>query len=199
MVRQLTSWQIKEIIEKMKRFSYLIVSVLAVAGMIVQPPVIAQEMIPATGDTPVDRLQASCDTILGVLRRLHTSDSLLRVNIGQTYNGISVRLMARLNSRLALNRIDSTRFVEIAGQFDQQREDFSRFYSEYEAALSSLTKVDCKSRPTEFYAGLISARDARSRLATTVQSMNDSVSDYQVEVERLKRDILEEAEREGDN
>lgn len=140
-----------------------------------------------TGDTPVDRLQASCSTVQPTLRRIHTSDSLMRVNIGQYYNGISVKLMARLNSRLALNRLDSTKFIEITNQFEGERTAFAKAYSDYEVNLSTLLKIDCQDEPTEFYAELLKTRDARHKLSKTVQDMNDSVSEYRKAVEDLKQ------------
>lgn len=153
----------------------------------VTPPVLAQNLpLAPAGETAIDRLQVRCDDIQVTLRRLHTSDSLLRVNIGQAYNGISARLMARLNSRLALNRIDSTKFVDISAQFDRERATFAAAYTEYETALSALLKANCKNRPTEYYAALLTARDARLKLAESVKSLNTSLHEYQVAIEELQ-------------
>jgi len=137
--------------------------------------------------TPVDRLQAKCTSVLPTLRRIHTSDSLMRVNIGQYYNSISVRLMARLNSRLALNRIDSSKFVEITNRFELERSAFAEAYNNYEIALASLIKTDCQTEPTKFYAKLLTAREARNELAESVRRLNDRVSEYQKAVEDLKQ------------
>ena len=150
-------------------------------------PARAQEM--PTSQTPVDRLQERCDTVQATTRRLHTTDGLLRVNVGQVYNDVSAQLMARLNGRLALNRIDSTRLVEISNEFESARLTFSTAYNEYEKALSSLLKIDCKSRSTEYYAQLLIARDARHKLSISVQGLNDLVIDYRVAVEQLKEDL----------
>lgn len=141
-------------------------------------------------ETPVDRIRANCNIIQPNLQRIHTSDALMRVNIGQEYNGISVRLMARLNSRLALNRIDGTKFTEIASRFDSEREYFSDNYKEYEASLSSLLKINCNTNPTEFYSGLIVTRDARHKLSVSVKSMNDSLAEYRVAVEELQQEMF---------
>lgn len=157
--------------------------------MILSPNVLAQDMIQPAEGTVVDRLVARCDDIRGSLRRLHTSDALLRVNVGQTYNAISARLMARLNSRLALNRIDSLHLVEISSDFDQQRLTFSSTYNQYESSLSSLMKIDCKERPAEFYAKLLTTRDARLALAESVKAMNANISDYRTAVERLQTEL----------
>lgn len=173
----------------MKRIIVYGMVLVACFGMIISPNVLAQDMVPQTESTILDNLTSRCDEIHGSLRRLHTSDALLRVNVGQTYNSISARLMARLNSRLALNRIDSRELVEISGNFDQQRSEFSSNYNEYESSLSSLIKIDCKSKPAEFYAQLITTRDLRLRLAETVKSMNASISDYRTAVEKVRTEL----------
>lgn len=181
----------KEIIQRMIRSVKKIALGIATIGLLTAPNVLAQEMsIQSNGNTPVDKIKASCDVIRPGLRRLHTSDALLRVNTGQEYNSISARLMARLNSRLALNRIDSAKFVEIAAKFDAQREQFSTHYNEYEASLSSLIRIDCRVSPTEFYAALLKTRDARNKLSISVQSMNDSLVEYRVAVEHLKQEMF---------
>ena len=94
--------------------------------------------------------------------------------------------MARLNSRLALNRIDSLETVEIANRFDQLRVEFGENYNDYETAMSSLVKIDCKQKPAEFYAQLLTTRDLRLRLAETVKLLNGSISDYRTAVDRVK-------------
>lgn len=184
----------------MKKTTRTLFLLAAVLGLLVSPNVFAQEaLLPATGDTPVDRLQANCDSIQSNLRRLHTSDALLRVNVGQVYNGISEKLMARLNSRLALNRIDSTEFVEITGRFEDARSEFSTSYTAYEVSLSNLTKIDCKTKPAAFYAALLTTRDARQKLSTIVQTLNENIQDYQVAVERLQQSLYGVKESRGEN
>lgn len=176
----------------MKRMLIKGLMLLSVTGLLLAPsPVLAQTLQPS-GATPVDRLQARCDAIRPVLRRLHTSDALLRVNIGQSYTVISQRLIARLNSRLALNRVDNARLLEltaIAGRLETARTAFAHAYGEYENAIATLVRIDCRQRSTEFYQQLLIARDARHKLAKSVQSMNETVSDYQVSVEALRQSL----------
>lgn len=175
----------------MTKLIKIIMLSLATAGMLFSPPVFAQEnLLPADDNTIIDKLQENCDTIRGVLRRLHTTDALLRVNAGQMYNGMSVRLMARLNSRLALNRVDSSNLVEITSQFEASRKEFVSNYSTYETALSNVIKTNCKTNAGKFYELLIIARDQRSKLAESVQDMHTSISDYQVAVEQLYQQMF---------
>lgn len=160
-------------------------------------PVLAQEAMQQTEVTVIDNIQNRCDSIQGSLSRLHKSDALLRVNVGQTYNSLSVRLMARLNSRLALNRIDSRQTVEIANRFDEQRTEFGTNYHSYETAMATLVKIDCKQKPAEFYAQLLTTRDLRLQLAETVKLLNASISDYRAAVEKVQLDIKAGAVNEG--
>ena len=161
---------------------------VAISFVVSMQPAAAQETV-LGAQTPVDRLQARCDSVQATIRRLHTTDGLLRVNIGQTYNDISARLMARLNGRLALNRIDSARLVEITSQFESTRLTFNSTYNTYEGAVSSLVKIDCNARPTEYYAQLLITRDARHKLSTSVQELNDLVSEYRMTVEKLRHEL----------
>ncbi len=167
------------------------VALIAMTMLLLSPSqVMAQEMVlQPNGDTVMDQLGANCDSIRSTLRRLHTNDALLRVNLGQTYSALSSQLMAKLNSRLALNLVDSSKLVSITGSFEQHRSEFRSQYNEYEAALSSLMKIDCSTRPVEFYAALIATRDAREKLSTTTQSINDDIRDYQVAVEQLQQSL----------
>lgn len=162
---------------------------MMIIGLLVLPTSAAAQALQPTGATPVDRLQARCDTIRPLVRRLHTSDALLRVNIGQAYNSMSQRLMARLNSRLALSRLDSAQLVAITARFETARTAFGAAYDEYEQALSALTKIDCRQKPTDFYQQLLMARDARYKVSKNVQNLNDIISDYRVAVETLRQSM----------
>ncbi|PID33043.1 hypothetical protein CR969_02820 [Candidatus Saccharibacteria bacterium] len=171
---------------------------LAASLLIAPQSAFAQQVLLPGSAAQIDRLQSRCDSIMPTLRQLHTTDALLRVNIGQVYNGVSSNLMVRLNSRLALNRIDSTKFVDITNRFESSRSEFSSSYNEYEEAMAKLLKIDCKSKPTEFYAQLIKTRDARKKLANRVENLNNLLSEYRVEVERLQQDLKDKGAK-GEN
>lgn len=172
----------------MRYFLTLCLLLITTATLLVRP-VLAQEMMIQEENPIVTRLEASCDEVKTTLRRIHTNDALTRVNMGQVYSATSAQLMARLNSRLALNSINSTELVDISGRFDTQRLEFSQAYKEYEASLSSLIKIDCKQRPAEFYALLLTTREARFKVLEVIQSASGMIADYQVGVERLQQSL----------
>ena len=166
---------------------------MAILSFTCVPGAYAQEINIETeeNNATITSLQENCDTIKTTLRRIHTNDALLRVNMGQMYSGLSSQFMARLNSRLTLNRINSTELVDITGRFESQRTEFASAYTNYESALSSLIGIDCRSQPVKFYAALLNARDERANLAGTVQSMNGYIRDYQVGVEKMQQSLAE--------
>ena len=68
----------------------------------------------APSSPPLHLIRSQCQSIRSTLQRIQHNDALLRVNVGQAYNTISTNLIAKLNSRLALAQIDSSRMVVIA-------------------------------------------------------------------------------------
>ncbi len=171
---------------RLAEYTRIVAIVVAVLSMLVNPRAFAQEVILQTEpDKRIELLTANCANIQSTISQLRTSDALLRVNIGQAYNGISAQLMSRLNSRLAINRIDSSEFTEITSRFEGERKQFSQNYSDYEGKLSSLAKADCRKNPVNYYAKLSSARDARMQLAVTTKTLEGIMGEYQVAVEKL--------------
>lgn len=177
----------------------LFFAVCLIVGSAAAPPATAYgaDSVPANDPAKVQILQARCDLILPNLRRLHTSDALLRVNVGQAYSGISNRLMSKLNSRLALNKIDSSKFVSIANDYELARKEFSGNYNEYEKKLDRLIKTDCKDKAEEFYDRLEGVREARLLLKESTDELSGLVTDYRVEVEKLRKELINEAKDSG--
>ena len=171
-----------------------LLTITLVLSLVYTPGAYAQEMDVQTDDstTIIAQLEDNCDTIKTTLRRIHTNDALLRVNMGQMYSGLSSQFMARLNSRLAINRINSPELVDITGRFEEQRIEFSKNYTSYESAMSDLINTDCRNQPVKFYAALLKARDERANLSISVRAMNSRVSEYQVGVENLQQSLLGE-------
>lgn len=171
----------------MKRFLQLLTVTSLISSLLISMSVGAQEMVLQAGEGGVvAAVRNRCQEIQEKLRQVHTNDALFRVNAGQTYNIISSQLMARLNSRLALSRIDSTAFVEASGRLDSYRADFAKKHTAYDIDISELIGVDCKSKPAEFYASLVKVRESRKQVGQTIQLMNDAVRDYQLATEALR-------------
>lgn len=97
--------------------------------------------------------------------------------------------MARMNGRLAVNKIDAADLVSLTSRFERGRSLFSSRYNEYESALAALLKIDCKNQPTDFYAQFNIARDARLKLSSSVRELNDIIAEYGTKVEKIKEKL----------
>lgn len=97
--------------------------------------------------------------------------------------------MARFNSRLSLNKLDSSGLVKITSDFETQRLKFNSDYNKYDTAMTNLDKASCKTDQAKFYEKIIEARDARNYLSDSVKSMNGLLAQYKSEV-RLIKDSL---------
>ena len=76
----------------------------------------------------IERIKSNCVDAKSNLNQIHASDGLLRVNRGQLYESISTKLMAPLNSRMVLNRIDTKDFLSLATKYDRHLSEFRTEY-----------------------------------------------------------------------
>lgn len=157
---------------------------VSLAGLVIWPHIATAQTTP--NSPPLHLVRSQCQSIRSILQRIQHNDALLRVNAGQAYNTISTNLIAKLNSRLALAQIDSSRMVVIARDYEEARKAFAQQYNEYESNLATLVKMDCTDKPSEFYAQLIKTRDARQQVSESVVTMSKLATDYRVAVEQLK-------------
>ena len=150
---------------------------VSLAGVMIRSGIAVAQTAPSS--PPLHLIRSQCQSIRSTLQRIQHNDALLRVNAGQAYNTISTNLIAKLNSRLALAQIDSSRMVMIARDYEEARKA-------YESNLTALVKTDCTDKPGEFYAQLIKTRDARRQVSESVTTMSKLAADYRVAVEQLK-------------
>lgn len=75
-------------------------------------------------ESQIESIKDRCLASKVALNKLHSTDALLRVNLGQKYENISSRLMAPLNSRVALNSYDSLDLVETTVDFNRALDVF---------------------------------------------------------------------------
>lgn len=116
----------------------------------------------ALTDEHKQRIVANCVSAKASLQRLHRSDAQLRVNRGQLYEFVSAKLMAPLNSRLAMNSLDAADLVSTAAEYETALQQFRATYKTYEESLSAALRIDCTRQPSEFYEAVVVARQNRS-------------------------------------
>ena len=100
----------------MKR-TFLAVVIVATAAL--GSPAYAEPAAPLSNDQ-LTQIKQNCVRVKSTLRRIHANDGLVRVNQGQQYEVIATRLMAPLNSRIALNRLDGVELAKTTVEYNTQ-------------------------------------------------------------------------------
>lgn len=137
----------------------------------------AQESTPMTNEH-IERVRDNCQAAQTVLSKLRASDALLRVNRGQLYELLSTKLMARMNSRLAINRLDASRLIVSTANFDRTLTEFRTRYQAYKDQMSSTLRVDCYNQPVEFYQSVKKSRELRQAVHESVIDLGRYINEY---------------------
>lgn len=170
----------------MKRFGlFLIIGSTSLALLCGALNFAAAEETPPMDDAHIERIRANCTYAKATLDRVHESDALLRVNRGQLYESTSTRLIANLNSRIVLNRLDGTDLVKIASDYERGLTSFINNYRDYEQQSSRALSIDCTRQPVAFYDAVTSARQKRAVVYDSVTSLNSQANKYKDAFEKF--------------
>lgn len=172
----------------MKRFfTFLSVAVaLLAASGLVSVTANAEESTPMT-EAHIERIRANCIEAQSTLTQLHASDALLRVNRGQLYESISTKLMAPLNGRIILNKLDGSSLVSITAVYEQQLDDFRAKYQQYEESMSKTLKIDCQKQPVAFYDAVGETRSKRKLVNDSTRALQKAIQDYKAAFEAFAK------------
>ncbi|MDB5177375.1 MAG: exported protein of unknown function [Candidatus Saccharibacteria bacterium] len=173
----------------MKSVCYSLIALMLITAVIGSAPVFAQDASTSTPmtDEHVALIRSSCQSALATLGQIHANDAPTYINRNQTYFSISDKLMARLNSRLTLNRYDATQLVKTASDYNTALLRFRTVYKQYDDTMANLIRTDCKKQPVGFYDSVAVARDQRQkvhevvlRLQTLIDQYRKDIQDFQV-------------------
>jgi hypothetical protein len=165
----------------MKRFIILMaIFSAAIAGLAGWHAAAQAESAPMT-EAHIERIRANCVDAQSTLSQLHASDALLRVNRGQLYESISTKLMAPMNSRIALNRLDGTTLISLAARYESQLTEFRSDYRLYEEAMSRTLKINCTNQPVAFYDSVGDAREKRKKVHGATSALHGTIREYKNE------------------
>ncbi len=143
----------------------------------------------ALSEQHLQRIRQNCVTAQTALNQLHASDALLRVNRGQLYENISTKLMAPLNSRIALNRHEGLKLAATTLEYDRQTDVFRSSYKDYEESMSRLLQINCAEQPAEFYESVQETREKRQRLHEDTETLTMLLRAYKTEFEDFSSDF----------
>lgn len=149
--------------------------------------VFAQDIV-SPSDEVIQQVAHSCQSIRNSLTQIHLRDGLFRVNRAQSYEFISTRLMAPLNSRLLINKVDASSLVRTTAQYDTLLNQFRANYVAYDDQLAATIAIDCKNKPAEFYEALVKTRQLREEVHQNTLQLNQYVTSYRKTVDTIHAD-----------
>jgi len=146
----------------------------------------AEDTATALTDADLVNIRANCVSVQAALNRIRESDTLARVNLAQQYETISTKLMAPLNSRVALNRLDGVELTKTTVDFNNKLDEFRSLYLQYKETLSRAIDLKCTDQPVAFYDTLNLARTHRAAVRDAVIQMSGLIKQYSGQVDALQ-------------
>lgn len=160
---------------------------LGLTGLIMQPSYAVNQAI--LTDAQIQSIQTNCQTAQVNLNTLHSNDAVLRVNLGERYLNVARRLMAPLNSRIALNGLNGVDMAQTTVLYSQGYQSFSKAYATYKTSVEKALNIDCRDQPVEFYSAVDEARDDRKAVAKVVDEMYRLGLQYRTQLERFAQNL----------
>ena len=160
--------------------------ILAVVGIILATAIASQQTHALdyfVTEEHKQRIAQNCVAAQATLYQLHASDALLRVNRGKLYENISTKLMAQLNSRIALNKHEGLKLSATTLEYDRQVDIFRSDYRLYEEAMTKTLDSKCADDPVAFYNDIQSTREKRQRLHEDTETLTALLNTYKTEFE----------------
>lgn len=175
----------------MQKISLIAVAIIVtLTGGVAQ----AQEQTPLIlDDAQISHIRTRCVDVQSFLSRLRANDGLRRVNLGQQYETISTRLMAPMNSRIALNKLDGVDLTKTAVDFNAQLDVFRESYRDYERALTSTIDMKCKDQPVTFYDSVMAARTKRIAVKESMTDLSVLLQRYNTQFDQFSQKALQKS------
>lgn len=151
-------------------------------------PAYAQEPTIMT-EEHISRIKNTCPSAIATLSQIHANDAPVYVNRNQAYFSISDKLIARLNSRLALNRFDTTALVKIQNDYTSALTNFRTTYKSYDDTMADLVRLNCIRQPVGFYDKVAEARKLRGDVQAAVIRLHGIIDQYDKEVDAFKEQL----------
>ena len=161
-------------------------------------PLAHAETATPLSDGQVSLVRVNCVATHATLERIHASDALARVNLGREYETISTKLMAPMNSRIALNSLNASEVARTTADFNSELQEFRATYQRYEQTVNQLLQHDCSKDPSGFYKAIQQARIYRAQVREIVTSMSGLTTQYRTQLETVKQQAVKKYSTSGD-
>lgn len=170
-----------------KKTTFCLITILVVvASFFILSKVNAQSE--GLSDQQILLIKANCSSTKATLNQLHSSDALLRVNVGQSYESMSTKLMERFNVRSANSGYNSQLLIDSEASYSKLLDNFRLSYINYEKQLTLAMNVDCINNPAGFYDAISLARAKRNRIKEDVVKLNQALDSYKYALDKFGDD-----------
>lgn len=139
-------------------------------------------------DFQIEKIKSECSNIKNHLKKVRSTDTLKRVNLGQNYETIANNLMDRLNIATISSKLNGSELVQIASDFNQNFTDFKENYQIYERELVKVLNFNC-GKSQEFYSELEKLRSLRAKLDQTTKTLSEISKKYLESVSKFKDEV----------
>lgn len=171
-----------------KKFSILSATLLALSAVVFfTTPSFALSELTAE---QTQLITTNCVSTKATLNRLHSSDALLRVNVGQIYETVGNRLINNFNARVVSNNMNSVNLIASGNDYDVALKAFRADYISYEEQLSQAMKIDCSKEPATFFDATAQAREKRKVVYADVAKLKQQIEHYIVTVDQFQAEYL---------
>jgi len=169
-----------------KGLSIILILAVLVCSTAVIKIVSAQSSEPT--DAQIQLVRETCLSLKTTINQLHASDALLRVNMGELYESISIKLMSGFNGRVANNNLNNNSLVTTTNSYNSLLDKFRADYQTYEEQLSSAINIDCNNQPADFYTAVALARTYRDQVHNDILGLNQAIDNYQSNLNQFEQD-----------
>ena len=136
-------------------------------------------------DRQLELVRTNCANTKATLERVRANDALMRINLGREYGAISTKLMAPMNSRIALNKLNGIDLTKTTVDFDRQINTFRTAYQKYEQVMSRTVQTDCQEKPADFYITIGQARYYRAEVRKSIEELERLALQYRSQLDKL--------------
>ncbi len=157
---------------------------LLLASLLVPGPVAhAQGQEISLTDEQLSLVAQNCISAQGIIERIRSNDALMRRNLGYQYESIATKLMAPMNSRIALNGLDGVELQKTTIDFNTALDAFRKVYISHDQAQERVLQINCRKNPGDFYAAVSEARQYRRGVSDAVTRLQELIAQYRKQID----------------
>lgn len=149
---------------------------------------------PALTDDQIEHIRNTCGDTQTAISSIRAADKVAYVNINQQLDTLSNRLMAPMNSRVALNKLDGVAMIKTTVDFTTETKKFQTLYRDYVDSVDAAATMGCYNQPVEFYDNLTSLLQKRTAVRASYDRLNGLIQQYRSEVQTLEKQALSEGQ-----